>query len=63
MRPPELDMTQEELANLIRSKSVVYATKSNYIPRLTKSSFIYFKGKHAGKWRDQEEERKVRQYV
>ncbi|WP_163532564.1 hypothetical protein, partial [Helicobacter suis] len=63
MKPPE-DMTQEELANLIRSKPVDLSNlESDHIPRLTKNSFIHHKGKHAGEWRDQAEERKVRQYV
>ncbi|WP_163532318.1 hypothetical protein, partial [Helicobacter suis] len=62
MEIPEL--AQEQLANLIRSKPVQFSNATpKHTPRLTKLSFIYFKGKHAGEWRDQAEERKVRQYV
>uniref|UniRef100_UPI0013D1ACA0 hypothetical protein n=1 Tax=Helicobacter suis TaxID=104628 RepID=UPI0013D1ACA0 len=57
-------LAQEQLANLIRSKPVQFSNATpKHTPRLTKLSFIYFKGKHAGEYKDLAEERKVKEYV
>ncbi|WP_163556384.1 hypothetical protein, partial [Helicobacter suis] len=61
-------MTKEELkayieANKPKDVDVSFEPGFQYIPRLTKSSFIYFKGKHAGEYKDLAEERKVKEYV
>ncbi|WP_163535340.1 hypothetical protein [Helicobacter suis] len=54
------ELSHSELAALIRAEPV-RVTPNDHIPRLTKSFFIHFKGKHAGEWKDKEEERKIRQ--
>ncbi|WP_163534103.1 hypothetical protein [Helicobacter suis] len=61
-------MTKEELkayyeAHCPKEHRVPFLHEFKHILCLTRSSFIYFKGKRAGEWKDQAEERKVRQYV
>ncbi|WP_163565132.1 hypothetical protein [Helicobacter suis] len=50
-------MTGEELKAYIEKhmpkelRGVTFKAEPQFYTRLTKASFIYFKGKHAGEWR------------
>uniref|UniRef100_UPI0013D56B3D hypothetical protein n=1 Tax=Helicobacter suis TaxID=104628 RepID=UPI0013D56B3D len=62
-------MTEEELKAYIEKhmpkelRGVTFEAEPQFYTRLTKSSFVYFKGKHAGEWKDQAMERKARQHI